>query len=104
MTLGPPGSRSKARRPVLDLSVRLGVVGALEDVAVPGRHEEGLEELAVRGHILVHPPTGSSEASPHNAKLGHGAQEVVDLLGVDAVLDEDQNRAVFRMDVLADRK
>ena len=82
--------------------VRLGVVIALEQVAVPGRHEEGLEELAVCGHVLVDAPTSPAEASPHDAQLDHGDQEVVDVLPVDAVLDEDQDRAVVRVDVLSD--
>jgi len=82
---------------------RLGVVGALEDVAVPGRHEEGLEELAVRGHILVHPPTGSSEASltMRSSAMVHKKSSTS---SVSTRYSMRIERAVFRMDVLADRK
>jgi hypothetical protein len=86
----------------LYLHVRLGVVSALEQVAAPRRHEEGLEELAVCGHILVNAPARPAEAPPHDAQLGHGGQEVVDIFPVDAVLDEDQDRPVFGVDVLSD--
>ena len=86
----------------LDLPVRLGVVIALEKVAAPRWHEEGLEELPGCRDILVDPPARPAEASPHDAKLGHGGQEVVDVVPVDEVLDEDQDRPIVRVDVLPD--
>src|ERR1039458_6192589 len=96
------GSLVEREGSCLDLPVRLCVVGALEQIALPGWHEEGLDELAGRGRILEDAPTRPAEAPAHDAQLGHGGQEVVDIFPIDAVLDEGQDWAVVRVDVVAD--
>ena len=84
-----------------DLAVRMGVVIALKQIAVPGRHEEGLEELAVSGHILENahsvPPrrrltTRNSAMAPKNSSTSSPRR----------VLDEDEDRAVVRVDMVSD--
>ena len=47
------------------------------------------------------PRARPAKASPHDTELGHGGEEVVDVLLGDAVPDEDEDRAVVRTDVLA---
>ena len=98
--LGFSGLAVESKGACLGFDVSLGVVGALQQVALPGRDEEGLRELAVRGHILEDAPTRSSETPAHDAQLGHCGEEPVDILWGDAVLDQDQDGAIVGADVL----
>jgi len=89
---------------ILHLLVALGVVLALEQVALPGRHQECLEELAVGGHILEDAPARSAKTPTHDAQVCHREEEVVDEVVFELVLDEDEDRAVVGSNVLADGK
>lgn len=73
----------------------------MQQVAVPGGHEKGLEELAVGGDVLEDAPPRPSEATAHDPQPGHGLEESIGVLLADSVLDEYQDGTVVGMDVVA---